>query len=175
VAQPKPDSDARARVLIGVIAGAHGVKGLVRVKSFATEPKAIAAYGPLEDESGVSIVLALEGGTRDALIATIEGVASREAAERLKGTRLYLRREVLPEADADEFYHADLVGLEVRLRDGTGFGRVRAVQNFGAGDSLEIERGEGDILVPFTRRAVPEVNIAAGYLILDPPVGLLDE
>ncbi|MGH6989649.1 MAG: ribosome maturation factor RimM, partial [Stellaceae bacterium] len=89
---------------------------------------------------------------------------------------LYVPRDALPPAAEEEFYYADLVGLEVRLRDGTRFGRIAAVLEFGAGDSLEIDRGEGGtVLVPFTRRAVPEVNIAAGYLVLDPPEGLLSE
>ena len=161
---------------MGAIAGAHGVKGEVRVKSFAAAPKAIASYGPLEDRAGKRrFRLTVTGGLEVRLIATIEGVSTRDEAERLKGTELYVARDALPEIAADEFYHADLVGLEVRLPDGGRFGRVRAVHEFGAGDSLEIERADGDVLVPFTRRAVPEVNIAAGYLVLDPPDGLLSE
>ncbi len=176
MAQPRPETTERpGRVALGAILGAHGVRGLVRVLSFAAEPAATVAYGPLEDEGGRRLSVTLRGGTKDALIAEIDGVTTREAAERLKGTRLFVAREALPEAALEEFYHADLVGLEVKLRDGTGFGRVRAVRNFGAGDCLEIEHGEGDVLVPFTRLAVPEVNLAAGYLILDPPIGLLDD
>jgi 16S rRNA processing protein RimM len=166
-------------VLMGAIAGAHGVRGMVRVKSFAAEPRAIAAYGPLEDRAGTRrFTLAIAGGADDLLIAAIDGVSTRDEAERLKGTELYLARDALPAPDADEFYHADLVGLEVRLKDGRRFGRVRAVHEFGAGDSLEIERPldqGGDVLVPFTHRAVPEINIADGYLVLDPPIGLLND
>jgi 16S rRNA processing protein RimM len=177
VAQPRPKSVERpGRVALGVLMGAHGVRGLVRVKSFAAEPKALTAYGALEDEAGARrFALTVKGGTKDMLIAAIDGVDNRDAAERLKGEKLYVARGALPAPASDEFYHADLIGLEVRLKDGAAFGRVRAVQNFGAGDSLEIERAQGDILVPFTARAVPEVNIAAGYLTLDPPVGLLDK
>jgi 16S rRNA processing protein RimM len=162
-------------VLLGAIAGAHGVKGLVRVKSFAAAPKAIADYGPLEDQAGRRVVLSLKGGSDDLLIARIDGVTDRDQAERLKGTELYVPRGALPATDADEFYHADLVGLEVRLADGSRFGTVRGVHDFGAGDSLEIERDEGDMLVPFTRAAVPTVDIEGGYLVLDPPAGLLSE
>jgi 16S rRNA processing protein RimM len=178
VARPRPDlaMAGAARVLMGTIAGAHGVKGEVRVRSFAAEPRAIACYGPLEDKAGKRrFALTVTGGFEDRLIAAIEGVTTRDAAERLKGTELYVARDALPAAPADEFYHADLVGLEVRLKDGGRFGRVSAVHEFGAGDSLEIARAEGgEVLVPFTRRAVPEVNVAAGYLVLDPPEGLLD-
>jgi 16S rRNA processing protein RimM len=177
VALPRPLSVAGAsRVLMGVITGAHGIRGEVRVRSFAADPRAIASYGPLEDKAGKRrFTLRVTGGLEDRLIAAVEGVATRDEAERLKGTELHIPRGALPAAEDEEFYHADLVGLEVRLEDGTRFGRVAAVHEFGAGDSLEIARAEGgEILVPFTRRAVPEVNIAGGYLVLDPPEGLLD-
>jgi 16S rRNA processing protein RimM len=160
---------------LGAITGAHGVKGMVRVKSFAAEPKAIAAYGPLEDRAGRRVVLTLTGGSADMLIAQIDGVTDRDQAEKLKGTELYVPRDVLPAPAEDEFYHADLVGLEVRLADGTRFGTVRAVHDFGGGDSLEIARDGGELLVPFTRAAVPIVDIAGGFIVLDPPAGLLSE
>jgi 16S rRNA processing protein RimM len=168
---------APSRVLMGVLTGAHGIKGEVRLKSFAAEPRAIAAYGPLEDRLGTRrFRIVVTGGLDAMVIAAVEGVTNRDEAERLKGTELYLARDALPEAAEDEFYHADLVGLEVRLEDGTRFGEVCAVHQFGAGDSLEIARAEGrEVLVPFTRRAVPRIDIAAGYLVLDPPVGLLGD
>ncbi len=167
---------AARRVLMGVITGAHGVRGLVRVKSFAAEPAAIAAYGPLEDEHGERrFVLDLRGAVKGVLIARLDGVTDRNAAERLKGTRLYLSRAALPEPEAEEYYHADLLGLAVELKDGAPFGRVRAVHDFGAGDSLEVERPNGRVvMVPFTRAAVPVVDIAGGRLVVDPPEGLLD-
>ena len=163
------------RVLMGAIAGAHGVRGLVRVKSFAAEPKAIASYGPLEDARGRRMALTLKGGADDLLIAEVEGVTDRDAAERLKGTELYVPRDALPAPEAEEFYHADLVGLEVRLADGSIFGTVSAVHDYGAGDLLEIARDGGDVMVPFTRAAVPVVDIAGGFIVLDPPVGLLSK
>ncbi len=164
------------RVLMGVIAGAHGVRGEVRVKSFTAEPAAIAAYGPLEDERGARrLSLALTGTVRGMLIARIDGVGDRDAAQRLKGTRLYLPRAALPQPGAEEYYHADLIGLAVALRDGAALGRVRAVHDFGAGDSLEVEKPDGRVvLVPFTEAAVPVVDIAGGRLVVDPPDGLLD-
>ncbi len=161
---------------MGVITGAHGVRGEVRVKSFTAEPAAIAAYGPLEDERGTRrLALELTGTVRGMLIARIPGIADRNAAERLKGTRLYLQRSALPAPGADEFYHADLIGLAATLRDGTVLGSVRAVHDYGAGDSLEIEKPDGaTLLVPFTETAVPMVDIAAGRLVIDPPEGLFD-
>lgn len=161
---------------MGVITGAHGIKGEVRVKSFAAAPESVAAYGPLEDErGGRRLALTLTATVRGVLIARVEGVSDRNAAERLKGTRLYLSRAALPEPKEDEYYHADLVGLTAVLRDGSAFGRVRAVHEYGAGDSLEIERADGRlVLVPFTEAAVPEVDIAAGRVVIDPPEGLFE-
>ena len=162
----------KARVLVGVIAAAHGVRGLVRVKSFTADPKSVASYGELSDESGERrFRLALQGQVKEGVIAKIEGVADRDAAEALKGTKLYVAREALPEIAADdEFYQADLVGLRVEARDGRVLGRVKAVLNFGAGDVLEI-KGEGrELLLPFTKRVVPVIDLSAGKLVAEPPV-----
>jgi len=162
-------------VLLGVITGAHGTKGEVRLKSFTAEPDAIARYGPLEDERGERCALRLSGRVRGQLIARIEGVADRDAALRLKGVQLYVARAALPPTAEEEYYHADLIGLTVVLKDGTALGRVRAVHDFGAGDSLEVEKPDGGVvLVPFTDSVVPEVDLAAGRLVVDPPAGLLD-
>lgn len=163
-------------MLMGVITGAHGVRGLVRVKSFTAQPADLAAYGPLEDAIGERrFALELAGAVKGVLLARVEGVADRNAAERLKGTRLYLSRTALPAPGEEEYYHADLIGLRVVLRDGSSFGAVKAVNDFGAGDSLEIERPDGAlVLVPFTSTTVPLVDLAGGRLVLDPPEGLLD-
>lgn len=163
-------------MLMGVITGAHGVRGEVRVKSFTAEPAAIAAYGPLEDERGARrLSLAIAGTVRGMLIVRIDGVADRDAAERLKGTRLFLPRAALPQPAEEEYYHADLIGLAVVLKDGGVLGRVRAVHDFGAGDSLEVEKEDGGVvMVPFTETVVPVVDIAGGRLVVDPPEGLLD-
>lgn len=170
-------SGTAQRVLMGVITGAHGVRGLVRVKSFAASPEGIAAYGPLEDERGERrFKLELAGAVKGVLLARIVGVTDRDAAERLKGTRLYLPRAALPEPGEEEYYHADLLGLAVVLRDGTPLGSVRAVHEYGAGDSLEVVRSDGEtVIVPFTSTVVPEVDLARGRLVVDPPAGLLDK
>jgi 16S rRNA processing protein RimM len=164
------------RVLLGVITGPHGVRGLVRVKSFTAEPGAIAAYGPLEDERGERrFSLEPVGAAKGVLIARLAQVSDRDAAERLKGVHLYLPRAALPEPGEEEYYHADLVGLPAVLRDGEVFGRVRAVHGYGAGDSLEIERPDGRmVLLPFTSAVVPVVDVKGGRLVVDPPEGSLD-
>ncbi len=173
------------RLLVGVVAGPHGVRGLVKVRSFTAEPVDLAAYGPLTDEGGgrrlTLAVLSAAGGTPGSLVCRIEGVADRDAAAALKGLRLYVERSALPElAAAEDYYQADLIGLRAELADGSPFGRVMAVQNFGAGDILEIERAADAgarpavVALPFTRAAVPVVDLAGGRVVVEPPPGLLE-
>jgi 16S rRNA processing protein RimM len=161
-------------VCLGAIAGAWGVRGAVRLKSFCADPAAIATYGPLVTEDGRSFGVSMLKPLAGAFAANLTGIATREAAEALKGTRLYAPRSRLPALVEDEFYHADLIGLEVVDTRGTVLGRVRAVADHGAGDILEIARpGAAEILVPFTRQAVPTVDLAAGRIVVDPPPGLI--
>jgi 16S rRNA processing protein RimM len=164
------------RVCLGVITAAHGVKGVVRIKSFTADPSAIAGYGPLEDEEGARrFMLEVKSATKGVLRATVAGIEDRDAAERLKGTRLYLPRDKLPPPGEDEYYHADLIGLAVALSDGSPLGRVKAVYDYGAGDSLEVETATGRVIVvPFTRAAVPVVDVAGGRIVVEPPAGLLE-
>jgi 16S rRNA processing protein RimM len=178
-ASQEPQLPGAQRVLVGVVAAAHGVRGLVKVKSYTAVPADIAAYGPLADETGrrrvgLQVMSAAGAGT---LVCRIDGVADRDAAEALKGLRLYVDRAALPAPEAEEYYHADLIGLAAELPDGTPFGRVVAVQNHGAGDILEIERPEGRppvVDLPFTRAAVPVVDVAGGRVVVDPPPELLE-
>jgi 16S rRNA processing protein RimM len=161
------------RILLGAIAGAHGVRGQVKVKAFTAEPDAIADYGPLEDETGARrFELSITGHSRGLLIAHIAEVEDREAAEALKGTQLYVPRTALPETqDDDEFYQTDLIGLAVAGPDGATVGLVKAVQDFGAGDLLEIERPDAvTVYVPFTLEAVPVIDLEAGRIVLAHPL-----
>ena len=163
---------------MGVVGAPHGVHGAVRIKTYTDEPDAIARYGALEDEAGERQFKLHVLGTAKGdgmVVAQIAGIADRDAAERLRGLRLCLPRVALPPTQEDEFYHADLVGLAATLADGTAIGRVAAVHDFGAGDVLEIARERGQpLVVPFTRAAVPVVDIAGSRIVLDPPEGLLD-
>lgn len=163
---------AGERICVGVLTGAHGVRGLVRLKSFTERPEDIISYGPLTDASGQRCFeVSLNGRARDALLARIAGVNDRDQAEALRGTRFYVARAALPEPAADEFYHADLIGLRAEATDGTLLGRVSAVHTFGGGDVLEIAPKTGEtILVPFTRQAVPAVELQAGRLVVDLPM-----
>jgi 16S rRNA processing protein RimM len=167
---------AAERVLMGVIVGAHGVRGVLRVRSFAALPENVAAYGPLEDEAGTRrFTLRVVGQVRGAVLAAVDGVGDRDAAERLRGVKLYVARAALPPTAEEEFYEADLIGLRAELVDGSTLGPVVAVRDYGAGTSLEVERKPGGtVLVPFTKRVVPVVDLAGGRLVIDPPDGLLD-
>jgi 16S rRNA processing protein RimM len=162
---------SRDRVLLGVVAAPHGVRGLVRIKSFTEDPMAIAAYGPLSDETGRKAyrVEALSVA-RDAVLARIEGVADRTAAEALRGLRLYVERSALPEAGEREWYEADLVGLAAVGRDGRDWGKVIAFHDFGAGSVMELS---GGVMLPFTDEVVPEIDVPGGKVVVDPPAGLL--
>ena len=169
--------DAPKRICLGVVTGPHGVQGAVRIKSFTEAPEDVARYGPLTDETGVRrFELRLIGDGKGVVIARLSGIEDRNQAETLRGLRLYLPRSALPQTEAEEYYHADLIGLEAVLADGTPVGQVRAIHDFGAGDTLELTRpGAPAVMVPFTRAIVPSVELAAGRLVLDPPPGLLDE
>lgn len=163
-----------SRIIVGQIAGAFGVRGEVRLKSFCAEPADILRYLPLTTEGGQRLArLKLTGQTQGALIARIEGIDSKEAADALKGQSLLADRDRLPRLPDDEFYHADLIGLPVFDAGGARLGTVRAVLNHGAGDILEIARpGAQSLLLPFTRAAVPTVDLTAGRIVADPPDGL---
>jgi 16S rRNA processing protein RimM len=158
------------RVLMGVIGRPHGVRGLVRVQAFTARPEDIAAYGPLSDDTGARtfrLEIVMPG---EMPVVRIAGVADREAAARLTGTRLHVDRAVLPATGEDEFYLADLVGLAAVGASGTVIGTVAAVHDHGAGTFLEIAReGAAALLLPFTRAAVPVVDIPARRIVIDPP------
>ena len=164
------------KVCLGVIAGAHGVGGEVRIGSFTAEPAAIATYGPLSDERGQRrFTLELVGVKRGDLIARIAGIADRDAAAALTGTRLYVERRVLPQPAHDEYYHSDLLGLAVEGRGGERLGLVKGLYDFGAGSVIEIERPGGvRAMLPFTRAVVPVIDLPGGRLIVDPPPGLME-
>lgn len=189
--QPAPsgaDGDAAAGqlVLLGIVVGAHGIRGQLRVRSFTEDPAAIFGYGVLlgkrrDTDTGRSLTLRPAGSSKggaakgDVVLASLDGVADRNAAEAVKGLRLYVGRDVLPALEEDEFYHTDLIGLTVDQLTGGRLGTVKAVHDFGAGDVLEVTREEGgSVFLPFTMAVVPVVDIAGGRLVADPPAALLE-
>jgi 16S rRNA processing protein RimM len=169
-------SASRNQVLLGEIGAAQGLKGEVRLRSYTAEPAAIARYGALHDEQGRVIEIESVRVTPKAVIARIKGVTTREAAEALNRTKLYVDRARLPKREDEEWYHADLVGLAAVDHGGEKIGVVVAVQNFGAGDLIEVrpDKGGATVLIPFTRDAVPEVDVEGGTIVLTPPEGLFE-
>jgi len=167
-----------SKICVGAIAGAFGVNGEVRLKSFCADPTAIADYAPLSSQDGKrQFTLTLGQPINNGFTARVDGVATKEQADMLRGTRLFADRTALPALPDDEFYHADLIGLTVLDSGGVTLGRVRSVLNHGAGDLLEIG-GPGlkhTILLPFTREAVPTIDFTAGRIIADPPEGLFPD
>ncbi len=164
MAETKPD-----RILLGRIAGAHGIRGEVLIKTFTAAPENIGAYGPLSDETGTrTFKLKSARATPKGVVARLQGVDDRNGAEALRGIALYIERDRLPEAAEDEFYHADLVGLAAVSPDGKPVGEIIAVQNYGAGDLLEIRLAGSSKteLVPFTDAAVPQVDVAARRVVV---------
>ncbi|MGE0230771.1 MAG: ribosome maturation factor RimM [Flavobacteriaceae bacterium] len=168
---------ARPLIHVATIGQAHGVRGAVTVRSFLENPADLKRYNPLKGEDGRQFVLRLTSERKPGVfVAEVDGIVDRDAAEALRNRRLFIPRDLLPAPEDDEFYHADLVGLAARDVSGAALGKVIAVQDFGAGELLEVETGvRRTILIPFTRAAVPEIRPDQGFLIVDPPPGLLDE
>jgi 16S rRNA processing protein RimM len=159
-------------ILLGVIGRPHGVRGAVHVTAYTDDPRGLADY-PLTDGKGRRFRLSwlMDGVARLAEIteAGQHRVETRDAAERLTNVKLYAPREALPEPDEDEFYLADLIGLTARDVSGGTIGTVALVHDYGAGTSLEISTEAQPVIVPFTRAAVPEIDVASGYLVVAPP------
>ena len=155
-------------VQMAVIGAAHGIKGELRVKTFTGDPLALGDYGPLYAENGRAFEIEDIRPAGDVVVVRFKGIRDRTVAEGLTGTALFVDRAVLPAEEEGEFYHADLVGLAVRDETGAEAGKVTAVQNYGGGDILEITfRGRKGLLIPFSQAAVPKVDIAGGFIVID--------
>ncbi|EBA17261.1 16S rRNA processing protein RimM [Roseobacter sp. SK209-2-6] len=162
-------------ICVGAIAGSYGVRGEVRLKSFCAVPEEIEAYSPLSSEDGSqSYSLTLTRAIKGGFSGYLGGVETKEQADAIKGLKLFAPRDRLPSLPSDEYYYADLVGMEVYDTGGVLLGTVKSVQNHGASDLLELqgEAIKGTALLPFTMAAVPTVDLEQGRIIADPPEGL---
>jgi len=170
-AVPLTQRERDRRVCLGQIGAPHGLRGEVRLRSFTSDPQAIAGYGPLETDDGRTFSIEFLRPIKGHFVAKLSGIHDRDAAERLANLKLYVPRERLPElVDADEFYHADLIGLAVVDRAGQRLGTVQAIHNFGAGDLIEIRADGGDTaLLPFDETNVPQIDMAARRIVVAPP------
>jgi len=163
------------RICVARIGAAHGIKGEVKLWSFTADPAAVADYGPLESRDG-TLRFEIEAlrPAKDHLVVRLSGVRDRDAAERLTNVDLYVPRDRLPAPAAEEFYHADLIGLRAEDRDGTALATIVGIHDFGAGDLLELRPpgAANTVLMPFNDTTVPVVDIAGGRIVIDPPQGL---
>ena len=157
-------------VCVAAVAAAHGVRGALKLKCFTEDPADVGSYGPLMDEAGRELfTVRVVGPAKGGVIVTAEGITDRDAADALRGVRLYVPRERLPEPEDDTFYYEDLVGLVVQDTGGRPLGRVIAVHDFGAGEVIEFQGAEGKAaMVPFTMALVPEVDLVQGRIVVAP-------
>ena len=158
-------------VLLAAVIGAQGLKGEVKAKLFTATPDALPRYGVLHTRDGRKLkITAFRPAKEGEAVIAFEGVADRNAAEALKGTQLFVGRDALPKPADDEFYHADLIGLEVRDSEGRVLGKVSALHNFGASDVLEFSRADGDsVHMTFTKETVPVIQVAEGFMVVAVP------
>lgn len=156
---------------MAAVIGAHGLKGEVKLKTFTETSGALARYKRLHAKDGrVFTVAKLRPGKADEAVATFAEVVDRNTAEGLKGLELFVARDVLPAPDENEFYHADLIGLTAMDEADRVIGTVKAIHNYGAGDVIEIARGDGDtVMLPFARDFVPEIDLKAGRVVIAEP------
>ena len=168
----------KRRILVGEITGAHGIRGDVLVRTYTGAPDGIAAYGPLTDATGQKkFSLRVVRVTSKGIVARVAGVEDRNGAEPLRGTKLYIDHAKLPPTTEAEFYHADLIGLRAIAADGETLGEIVAVQNFGAGDLLELKPLDHSEtrFIPFEDRWVPKIDLDAGLLVINEPATTTDD
>lgn len=161
-------------ILVGQIGQAHGLKGEVKLTSFAEDPESLIAYSPLLTASGREISVEKLKPVKGAFYAVLKGVRDRNQSEALQGEKLYVPREKLPEPEEGVFYQADLIGLELQTPEGVHIGKVEAMVNYGGGDLMDVRLPDRTqtVLIPFKGA---EVDLKAGLIRLNLPEGLLEE
>ena len=159
-----------ARVALGIICGAHGIRGQVKIKTYTASAHDIAAYGTLSDKAGNQYKLSITSVNKEIVIASIAGIIDRNASEKLRNVELFVARSALPEPEADEYYHSDLIGMPVVTPDKIPYGTLLAIHNHGAGDVVEVQLVDGSKeLLAFTKATFPVINILAREIIIYPP------
>ena len=168
-------AEDKKRICVGVIVGSHGLRGLIKIKSFTVVSEDIFVYGPLTDKDGKrSFALELVSSSKKGLIVKLEGVTTRDASEALRGIELYLSRDLLPNLKEDEFYYSDLIGLVVENTDGEIIGNVSMVDNYGAGEIIEVDlQVGGTAMYRMSLEVVPEIDLKNGRIVVDPPTEVL--
>lgn len=170
-------AQSNKRIRIATITGVHGVRGAVRVRSFTEDQRSIASFSSVTDVTGArTFKLAIQGESKDQLLVMVEGITTRTQAEQLKGTDLFITRDQLPALKGKRlYYHADLIGLRAETLDGEVIGTISALHDFGAGSILQVaRRAGGDVMLPFSKTVVPQVDLAGGRIVINPPVGWME-
>jgi 16S rRNA processing protein RimM len=163
-------------VCVAVVATAHGLRGMLKLRCFTERREDVAAYGPVFDQNGRRFELEVIGPAPGGVLARAQGIEDRNAAEALRGAELFVPRSALPELASDEFYYSDLEGMEALRADGSRFGVVHGVANFGAGDLIEVMADDGQrISLPFTRETIPSIDLERRRLVVQPPDELVTE
>jgi 16S rRNA processing protein RimM len=164
-------------VCVAVVAAAHGLRGALKLRCFTEQPEDVAAYGPVFDRDGNRLFeLQVIGPAPGGVLARADGIKDRNAAEALRGIELFVPRSALPPLPPDEFYYSDLEGMEVLRPDGSRLGVVQSVDNFGAGDVIEVLVEDGRRLsVPFTRETVPSIDLEGHRLVIEVPDEIVAE
>lgn len=159
---------AKHTICVGQFAGAHGVRGLVKLRSFTEDPESIFAYKPLSDENGARVFkLTRKSAAKEFFIIAVEGIGSKEEADQLRGDKIYISRDLLPKLKKGEYFEGDLVGLHAFDKDGKNYGKVMGVFDYGAGVFLEIGTSKKDsFMLPFRDAFVPEVDLKAEKLLI---------
>ena len=169
--------DPSSRVCLGVIVGAKGLRGEVRIKCFTEDANGVGAYGPVSTGDGrsfaVTVVGAVPPASSGVVIAKLAGVADRTQADALKGTELFVSRAALPAPSEGEFYHTDLIGAVVSLTSGEVLGKVTGLHNFGGGDMMEVGEGRDSVLIPLTPEVIDRLDVKSGQVVVHPIPGLL--
>ena len=161
---------------MAAVAAAHGLRGVLKLRCFTDQPEDVAAYGPVFDQNGRRLELEVIGPAPGGVLARAQGIDDRNAAEALRGTELFVSRSALPDPAPDEFYYSDLEGLEALRPDGSRFGVVQGVANFGAGDVIDVLADDGrQISLPFTREIVPSIDLERRRLVVQAPDELVAE
>ncbi len=156
-------------ICLGEIVAAHGIKGHVKIKTYTANPENLRTYKTMVDEKGRHFTVShVRASSPHSVIAFVQGITTRNQAEELRGTQLYITRDQLPQTEHDEFYHEDLIGLRVNDTEGTCYGKILGVQNFGAGEFFDIKDDDKIITLPFNKDAVIDINIEAGIMTIDP-------
>lgn len=158
-------------VLLAAVIGAQGLKGAVKAKIFTATPDALPRYGAVHTRDGRRLkITAYRPSKEGEAVISFDGITDRDAAEALKGSELFVARDALPATDEEEFYHADLIGLEARDSEGRVIGKVVGLNNYGASDVIELARADGDhVLMAFTRETVPVIDVAQGFIVVAVP------